>query len=161
MIQSTFRIITNLSDSLQLQQDIDSLRLVKWSSEWNLMFDPSKTVQLSFKSNESSTYTIETSSITKVANHCDLGVIVRIFRFPVGTPLSTYYLQGLAHKMLGLLRHTFSVYIPITSIKQLYISLIQSLFMYCSVLWKRYLIKHIQLLKHIQRRATKYILNNS
>ena len=64
--------------------------------------------------------------------------------------------------MVGLLRRTFSVYmyIPITSKKQLYISLIRSLFMYCSVLWKPYLVKHIQLLEHIQRHATKYILND-
>ena len=32
--------------------------------------------------------------------------------------------------------------------------------MYCSVLWKPYLIKHIQQIERIQRRATKYILND-
>ena len=32
--------------------------------------------------------------------------------------------------------------------------------MYCSVLWKPHLIKHIQLIECIQRRATKYILND-
>ena len=46
-----------------------------------------KTVQLSFKSNESSTYTIESSPITKVT--CDLGVIAIIFGSFVGTPIST------------------------------------------------------------------------
>ena len=72
MIRSASRLLrTHL---ILLNQDIESL--VKWSSEWNLMFNPSKTVQLSFKSNESTTYTIEISSITKVANHYDLGVIL-------------------------------------------------------------------------------------
>ena len=32
--------------------------------------------------------------------------------------------------------------------------------MCCSVLWKSHLIKHIQLIKRIQRRATKYVLND-
>ena len=32
--------------------------------------------------------------------------------------------------------------------------------MYCSVLWKPYLIKHIQQIECIQRQATKYILND-
>ena len=62
--------------------------------------------------------------------------------------------------MLGLLRRTFSTSIPVNSKKQLYISLIRSQFMYCSVLWKPYLVKHIQLIECVQRRATKYILNN-
>ena len=62
--------------------------------------------------------------------------------------------------MLGLLRRTFSSSIPVNSKKQLYISLIRSQFMYCSVLWKPYLIKHIQLIERVQRRATKYILND-
>ena len=29
--------------------------------------------------------------------------------------------------------------------------------MYCSVLWKSHLIKHIQLIERIQRQATKYL----
>ena len=83
-------------------------------------FNPSKTVQLSLKSNESSTYTIETSSITKVVNHRDLSVnYLQIFR---GNPTINI--------LPVLLRHTFSVYIPITCKKQLYIS---SLFMYVLV----------------------------
>jgi len=44
--------------------------------------------------------------------------------------------------------------------KQLYNSLVRSQLMFSSVLWKPYLIQHIQLLGRIQRRATKYILND-
>ena len=50
--------------------------------------------------------------------------------------------------------------IPTNCKKQLYISLIRSHFMYCSVIWRPCLIKHIQLIERVQRRATKYILND-
>ena len=42
-----FKTIGNLIDSDQLQRDIDSL--YKWSFDWNLSFDLSKCVHVSFK----------------------------------------------------------------------------------------------------------------
>ena len=42
----------------------------------------------------------------------------------------------------------------------IYTSLVRSQFFYCSVIWKPHLIKHIQQLERVQRRATKYILND-
>ena len=72
-----FRIINDPTDSITLQQDIKSL--VEWTTEWNLKFNPSITSQLSFKSRipttYTSTYTMESLPITKVDNHCDLGII--------------------------------------------------------------------------------------
>ena len=44
--------------------------------------------------------------------------------------------------------------------KQLYISLVRSQLLYCSTLWKPNFIKHIQQFERVQRRATKYILND-
>ena len=32
--------------------------------------------------------------------------------------------------------------------------------MYCFVIWRQCLIKHAQLIEHVQHRATKYILND-
>ena len=60
---------------------------------------------------------------------------------------------------LGLLRRTFKTN-NVQVKKQLYISLVQSQSLYCSQLWRTQLIKDIQKLECIQRRATKYILNN-
>ena len=45
--------------------------------------------------------------------------------------------------------------------KLLYISLVRSQLLYCSQLWRPYLIKDIQTLERVQCRATKYILNNN
>ena len=44
--------------------------------------------------------------------------------------------------------------------KQLYISLVQSQLLYCSQVWRPSLIQDILLLERVQRRATKYILND-
>ena len=100
---------------------------------------------------------MESLPITKVDNCCDLGIILSS---NLSWEPHLQHILSKAYKMLGLLRRTFSTTIPVNSKKQLYISLIRSQFMYCSILWKPYLIKHIQQIERIQRRATKYILND-
>jgi len=64
-----------------------------------------------------------------------------------------------AYKMLGLIRRTF-ITNSITAKKLLYLMLVQSRLTYCSQLWRPYLLKDISTLERIQRRATKYILND-
>ena len=49
---------------------------------------------------------------------------------------------------------------PTRSKKQLYISLVRSQLLYCSILRKPHFIKHIQQFERVQRQATKYILND-
>ena len=66
----------------------------------------------------------------------------------------------MAYRTPSLICRTFSSAIPILVKRKLYISFVKSLFQYCLVIWKHYLITDIKLLESIQRRATKYILNN-
>jgi len=117
----------------------------------------SKTIQLSWKSTILTIYTIGSLPITKVDNHCNLGIILSS---NLSWEPHFQHIISKAYKMLDLLQRTFSAAIPADSKKQLYISLIWSQFMYCSVLWKPYLVKHIQLIEHLQWWATKYILND-
>ena len=74
-------------------------------------------------------------------------------------PITTISLQK-PTVFWGLLRRTFSPQNHTKSKKQLYISLVRSQLLYCSILWKPHFIKHIQQLERVQRRATKYILND-
>jgi len=51
---------------------------------------------------------------------------------------------------------SFNLFLP----REHYISLVRSQVTYCSIIWRPALIKHITLVERIQRRATKFILND-
>ena len=63
------------------------------------------------------------------------------------------------YKCLYLLKPTINTHAT-ASKKLLYISLVRSQLIYCSQLWRPYLLKDIIILERIQRRATKFILND-
>ena len=62
--------------------------------------------------------------------------------------------------MLGLLRRCFSKFHSPILKKTLYLTLVRSQITYCSAIWRPYLVKDIQNFERIQRRATKFILND-
>ena len=61
--------------------------------------------------------------------------------------------------MFYFLRHTFT-YPSVTDRRCLYHTLVRSQLVYCSPLWRPYLIKDIGDFERIQRRVTKFILND-
>ena len=63
-------------------------------------------------------------------------------------------------QFLDLVRRTFSTTIPSSDKVKLYISIIRSQLLYCSLMGRPHLIKDIKKLEQLQRRATKYILND-
>uniref|UniRef100_A0A1X7U4I4 Reverse transcriptase domain-containing protein n=1 Tax=Amphimedon queenslandica TaxID=400682 RepID=A0A1X7U4I4_AMPQE len=65
-----------------------------------------------------------------------------------------------AYKTLGLIRRSFSASVDTRTRRDLYLYLVRSQLLYCSLIWRPYLIKDIKLLEQVQRRATKYILND-
>ena len=71
--------------------------------------------------------------------------------------ITTVYVLAKAYRTLGLLRHTFSNTINIQVMQNLYISLIKSQLSYCS---QPYLLRDIAALEQLQRRSTKFILND-
>ena len=150
-----FKMITDINDSIELQKDLD--KLDGWSIISKLLFSPSKNFLMSFKEQLTTSYSIGTNAIPKVSSHRDLGIIISS---DLDWEPHHKHIISKAYKMLGLLRRTFSTNITTTSKKQLYISLVRSQLMFCSTLWKPYLLKDIRQLERLQRRATKYILND-
>ena len=65
-----------------------------------------------------------------------------------------------AYKTFDLLHRSFAKALSIHTKKVLYISLVRSKLTYCSPIWRPQHLKDMQLLQTLQRRATKFILND-
>ena len=148
-----FRQITTTSDTQQLQSDLDSL--LNWSLNNHLSFNISKFVFMSFHCKFDSQYSINGHSLSQ-SSHCkDLGVI-----FSNTLLWREHYemITSKAYKSLGLLRRVFKNSHCSEARKCLYISIVRPNLLYCLPLWRPYLIKDIDLLERVQRRATKFIV---
>ena len=149
--------IMSNSDHKLLQEDLNSLS--QWSREWKLLFNESKFRLLQFRSSavrSVHTYNICGQNIEPSTCHKDLGILL--------TDLLTWeehynYISSRAYKQLGLLKRTFPT-VHVSAKKNLYLSLVRSQLTYCSPVWRPQLLKHISFLEKVQRRSTKYILND-
>ena len=128
----------------------------EWCHKWNLFFNDHKCLLLQFCSNFQTSYTINGCKLEVLESHRDLGVIINK---DLSWSDQYKHISGRAYKLLGLLRRTFGNPASITTKKTLYLSLVRSQLVYCSQLWRPYLINHIVQLERIQRRATTFIVN--
>lgn len=153
-----FKSINSATDSACLQVDLESLS--KWSIEWHLSFNIQKCNLLRISTSKSPSlfdYVIDRSTINQKINHKDLGVI---FCHDLTWSTHISYIISKAYKTLGLVRRTFSHCSSINAKKLLYISLVRSILTFSSQVWRPYLKKDIIALEKVQRRATKFILND-
>ena len=153
-----FMPISSSSDCLALQSDLSSL--VDWSTTWNLAFNENKCCVIHFSNNISNTtlsYSINNTGVSSVDTQKDLGVVLSS-----DMQWRSHYLltTSQAYKMLGLIRRVFSTVGDIYAKRKLYFSLIHSRLLYCSPLWRPHLLVDIKSLESVQRRATKFIVNN-
>ena len=114
-------------------------------------------MKVSFKSTLASSYYISGTTITHTNTYKDLGLVIS-----ENLSWTDHYdnIIARAYKILGLIRRTFSIFhYPSAKIK-LYTSLVRSQLTYCTQLWRPYLIKDILNIERVQRRATKFILND-
>ena len=156
------RPICSPHDRLLLQSDLDVLSA--WSTEWKLMFNESKCSLLSIVSSVSpdhsdnhTEYLINGLPISSCYQQRDLGILI-------SSDLSWCHhiskITSKAYKILGLLRRTFCSSNNVATKKMLYISLVRSQLLYGSQVWRPLQVKDINPLESLQRRATKYILND-
>ena len=90
--------------------------------------------------------------------HCrGLGVI-----FSSGLSWIKHYhsITAKAYQTLGLIRQSFLSSVPTRVKKLLFLLLVKSRLTYCSHVWRCNYIKDISLIQQVQRRGTKYILND-
>ena len=151
--------IIHPSDSSLLQADLD--QLFHWSSLNCLSFNASKCHLLRFlngcTSPVSTTYHLNGVPIASSDQCKDLGVI-----FSNNLYWSHHYdmITREVYCKLGLIRHTFSSTVPVKVKKLLYLSLVLSKLTYCSQVWRPRLVKDFTFIERIQRRATKFILDD-
>ena len=154
-----FKNIATYSDCVSLQDDLH--RLTEWSSTWNLLFSERKCNVVRFNTKPSSliyNYHINSVLITSTDTHKDLGVIIS-----ADLQWKSHYqhIISKAYKMLGLLRRFFSSINCIQVKRSLYLSLVCSQLHYCSVLWRPHFKVDIRHLETVQRRATRFIVNDN
>ena len=128
-----------------------------WSSRSYLCFNPTKCVHISFKANSVRSYHLKEQAIPKLNSHRDLGVILSD---DLSWKNHYTYILSKAYKILGLIRRTFKSSHSLSIKTKLYMTLVRSILTYCSPVWRPYLLNDINSLERLQRRATKYILNN-
>lgn len=151
--------VKSSEDVNKLQKDIDNA--AEWSQSTDLLFNEAKFAHVRYWARptfdiDSTTYLVNGKPIKQFLQHKDLGIT-----FSSDLNWTTHYknITAKAYQTLGLIRRTFKTDC-INAKKQLYIALIRSQLMYCSQLWRPQLIKDITTLERVQRRATKYILND-
>ena len=153
------RSVSSTSDCYSLQNDLQQLS--KWSQDWSMFFNDNKCVLLRFSPKPTHSafhYTINNSPISIQEHHRDLGVIMSN-----NLTWNAHYIfiSAQAYKILGLIRRSFCTghRDPRTK-KILYLSLVCSKLIYFSQIWRPHLLKDIISLEKMQRRATKYLLND-
>ena len=150
-------------DYFSLQADLDSLFL--WSLS-NLEFNSGKVCHLCFHRNGDNaggiagsygTYYLGDRPVDRCSSQRDLGVMLSD-----DLSWSNHYtlIVSKALNVLGLLRRSFGPSTPVRVKRLLYLSLVRSKLLYCSVVWRPRMIKDIRLLESVQRRATKWILGD-
>ena len=153
-----FRQISSSFDSFLLQSDIHHLEA--WKDAWSLKFNVKKSLVVQFSAKpltSESNYFLDNQCLHNSSVHKDLGIFMNS-----DLSWSEHYsfIISKAYRELSVLRRSFNPLNSSSTKKTLYTTMVRSHFIYCSPVWRPRFIKNIQLLERVQRRATKYILND-
>jgi ribonuclease P/MRP protein subunit RPP40 len=150
---------TKLIGRVKTEEDItlmreDLCRLYNWSCEWQMLFNIQKCKVLHFGyGNPEANYEMGTHTLDVVEEERDLGVLI-----DTKLTFSTQCLKAVnsANATLGMIKRTF-VSRDKDILLQLYKSLVRPKLEYCIQVWRPWLLKDINLLEKVQRRATRMI----
>ena len=150
--------IASLQDEQQLQLDIDSVTI--WCQVWNMYVNHNKcnTVRFSTKKQHNpSHYYVSNNEIQHDERHKDLGLTIDGL-----ISWSEHYnnICRKAYSSLNLIRRSVSPTSPLFLKKQPYLALVKSHLTYCCQLWRPRYVKDVLALERVQRKATKFILND-
>ena len=125
-----YNIVHNSEDIFSaFQNDLDSASL--WSKRNDMCFNPQKSVHLSINSIVTTNHKIADTQVVTNSSHKDLSITI-------SSDLSwdQHYKNIIpkAYRMLGLLCRSFSRHQTVTAKKTLYISLVRSQVIYCSMI---------------------------
>ena len=153
-----FRQISSSFDSFLLQSDIHHLEA--WKDAWSLKFNVKKSLVVQFSAKpltSGSNYFLDNQCLHNSSVHKDLGIFMN-------SDLSWSDLYSFiiskAYRELFVLRQSFNPLNSSSTKKTLYTTMVRSHLIYCSPVWRTRFIKDIQLLERVQKRKTKYILND-
>lgn len=147
--------ITSDTDSLSLQEDVNAL--LRWSDKWLLRFNPKKCKVMHIGHQLNTQYTMNENDVVTTLQNVkeikDLGVV-----FMDNLKPSTQCVKSAAkaQSVLGLIKRTFKN-IDKEDFMTLYNTYIRPHMEYCIQVWSPWLVKDIDCLEKIQRRATKLV----
>ena len=148
-----YRIIRSIYDAEILQNDLNSLD--NWCKEWRMFFNVAKCHVIHFsKKNPKYLYHINGRLIEPSKTEKDLGVVVSQDLKPrehINTIISK------ANQTLGMIRRSF-VHLDKDIFLLTYKSLVRPIMEYCHTAWSPHLVRDINLLENVQRRATKMVI---
>ena len=152
-----YRTVTTDSDCLSLQKDIDSIE--EWASKWQLKFHPKKckTMRIGVKHPKYNyTMTAEDGTIVQLEETVmekDLGVVVDN-KLTFSQHINSTVVK--ANQVVGMIRRSFK-YMDKEIFVQLFTSRVRPILEYGNVIWNPRLIRDIDAIERVQRRATQTV----
>ena len=151
-----FMAITDISDCVKLQQDIN--QVVKWTSKWKLTLNVKKCSCISFTMKQKVKifpYRCAKQTILTRTNFViDLGVFLTS---KLNWSMHINHVVSKAFKMLGFIKRTCKYFNSIKVLKTLYVSYVRSHVEYCSPIWSPHQLYLIKKLERVQIKFIKYL----
>ena len=147
-----FRKIRNPEDMERLQKDLECMK--RWSEKWLLFFHPEKCkfMRLGNYEERQNGYKMR-EQLEEVSSEKDIGVVI-----DNKLSFSDHLAEKInkANKVVGLIRRTF-VALDEEIFRCLYVAMVRPHLEYANQIWAPYLVKDIEAVENVQRRASKLV----